>query len=318
VKRVLVVGDVIADVYRDCTFKKMCPDAPGVKAAVTHSIEVRPGGAANVAINLAALAPEARIHLVGAIGTDLGRIIKRMSLNRVGLEYCSPWDPLTKERVSIDGELQVRLDNMLQVPTMLAEDVEYHLKQYLAENDPDLIVLSDYGSGSVSPSSLEILLGSRERLLVDTKMVDLSIFADGNYRTRLIKLNYDEWKSVTATEGIPERFFEALVMTRGADGAELTMRQEHGRTSTTHTLRVQAHDVQAVDVCGCGDTFMAGLAASLLKNDDYYTAMQFANAAAATVVSKARTSIADLGLTLGMLGRGEEDEARRRCPDQGH
>jgi sugar/nucleoside kinase (ribokinase family) len=115
---------------------------------------------------------------------------------------------------------------------------------------------------------------------------------------------------VIEREAIPERFFDALIRTDGSAGAFLDMHEWLGPTSyAVNTVRAPAHEVPVVDVCGCGDTFMAGLAASLLKNDDYFTAMQFANAAAATVVTQARTSVADLGETLRLLGREEEDEA---------
>jgi len=310
VKKVLVVGDVIADVYRECIFKKMCPDAPDVMALVDHSRDIRPGGAANVAVNLAALAPDVQIHLVGEMSPWLARGVKQLSRNRVNMDYCLFTEAvLTKERIVLDGELQIRLDNKLCMSTFTGQLIEQKLKEYLSENDPDLILLSDYGSGSVNESSLGILLGMRERLLVDTKMTDLSVFGQGG-KTCLVKLNYDEWKAVVATEAAPERFFEAMVMTRGAGGAYLSMRTDREGGSKTHTLRTLGHKVETVDVCGCGDTFLAGLGASLLRNDDYFTAVQFANAAAATVVTKARTSVADLELTLGLLGRRSEDEAR--------
>lgn len=306
-KRVLVVGDVIADVYRDCSFKKMCPDAPKVRALVETSCDMRPGGAANVALNLAALAPDAQIHLIGELDGPLGRTIKYFSKNRVNMDFCEyTEDPITKERIILDGEMQLRVDNKLRTYSVTAEGIEWHLKQYLATHDPDLIVLSDYGAGSVNAASLEVLLSARDRLLVDTKMTDLSVFGEGS-RTKLVKLNRVEWEAVIASEAAPERFFDALVRTWGDHGAFIDMHEQTSpRSSVTHTMHVAAHKVPVADVCGCGDTFMAGLAASLLKNSDYFTALQFANAASATVVSKPRTSVADLDLTLELLGRERE------------
>ncbi len=306
-KRVLVIGDVIADVYRDCTFKKMCPDAPTVKAIVEHSRDVRPGGAANVAVNLAALSPDTRIHLIGEMDNQLARAVKQAGRNRINMEFCEfTEDVLTKERVSLDGDFIIRVDNKLHTNTFAAEGIYHSLKEYLAIFDPDLVVVSDYAGGSISQDTWEVLLSMRERLLVDTKLTDLSAFGDDGRKTRLIKLNYDEWKAVVATEAAPERFFSSMVMTRGPGGAYLSIRRDDGPRSTTHTLRVPGHRVDAVDVCGCGDTFMAGLAASLLRNDDDFTAVQFANAAAATVVSQPRTAVADRELAMKMLGREEE------------
>jgi len=190
VKRVLVIGDVIADVYRDCTFKKMCPDAPTVKAIVEHSRDVRPGGAANVAVNLAALSPDTRIHLIGEMDNRLARAVKQAGRNRINMEFCEfTEDVLTKERVSLDGDFIIRVDNKLHTNTFAAEGIYHSLKEYLAAFDPDLVVVSDYAGGSINQDTWEVLLSMRERLLVDTKLTDLSVFGSDGRKTRLGKLN---------------------------------------------------------------------------------------------------------------------------------
>ncbi len=304
-KKVLVIGDVIADAYRDCFFKKMCPDAPSVRAIVQNSYDLRPGGAANVAVNLAALSPGTLVYLIGEMSVELARIIKQRGQNRVSMEHCEfTDDPITKERISLDGEFLIRVDTP-PTNSYTAENICHSLREFLSYNDPDLVVMSDYAGGAINTDTLDILLGMREKLLVDTKLTDLSVFGSDGRRTRLVKLNYDEWKTVVTTEAAPERFFSAQVMTRGRSGAYLSIRKDEGNRSVTHTLRVKGHDVEAIDVCGCGDSFLAGYAASLLESDDDFTAMQFANAAAATVVSEPRTAVANLGLTLKLLGRDE-------------
>jgi D-beta-D-heptose 7-phosphate kinase/D-beta-D-heptose 1-phosphate adenosyltransferase len=307
VKKVLVVGDAIADVYCDCSFKKMCPDAPETRAVVVQSRDLRPGGAANVALNMVALAPDVRVSLIAEIDVEMGFLLKRRSWNKLDLEYIVRNDGmLTKERILIDGQLVLRKDNRSDVGPYIRELIEHKIRDYLSENDPDLIIVSDYAHGSLSEASWDMLLACRDRLLVDTKKVDLSMFRDGDRRTKLIKLNRSEWSDVVARDAIPERYFEAFIVTLGADGAELMMHKEmNDKVSVTNNLKDEAHGVSVVDVCGCGDTFMAGLAASLLKNDDYFTAMQFANAAAATVVSQPRTAVADLSETLRLLDREE-------------
>ena len=311
-KRVLVVGDAIADVYRDCSFKKMCPDAPDAQALIVRSSDLRPGGAANVALNLVALSPDTRVSLIAEVDTEMGQSLKRLSRNRLDLEYIVLTDDmLTKERILLDGKVLLRKDNRENVGTFTAELIEDRVREYLAENDPDLIIVSDYAQGSLNEASWDMLLACRDRLLVDTKLTDLSFFCDEGWRTRLVKLNWDEHAEVLKKEYAPERFFRTLIVTCGGDGSYMKIRERIGdKKSITHMLRVNAHKVDVVDVCGCGDTVMAGLAASLLKNDDDFTAMQFANAAAATVVTKARTSVADLGETLRLLGWEEEDETR--------
>jgi D-beta-D-heptose 7-phosphate kinase/D-beta-D-heptose 1-phosphate adenosyltransferase len=305
VKKVLVIGDVISDIYRDCVFKKMCPDAPSVKAMVVHSTDVRPGGAANVAVNLAALAPEARIHLIGEVDGEVGRMTKYLSKHRVNLDHCEYTEKtVTKERICLDGELLLRMDSKARASSVTAEGIEWHLQQYFANNDPDLIILSDYGNESISEGSFDMLMQVRDRLLVDTKLTELSRFRSGDSRTFLLKLNDEEYKNVLLNHAEPEKFFGALIVTHGANGSTLRVHEQRSpAVSVTHRLFTPSHNVEAIDVCGCGDTYMAGLAASLLENDDYFTAMQFANAAAATVVTQARTAVADLGETKRLLER---------------
>lgn len=301
-----MIGDVIADAYRECTFKKECPDAPGVRAVIqNHGREVRPGGAANVAVNLAALSPDTQIDLIGVIDDDLGRTIKFTSHNRIGMEYCVFETPLIKERVIVDGQFAIRIDNVREVCRFTAARLDFALKCYLSSHTPDLIILSDYAGGSVNEECLERILAHRDRLLIDTKKTDLSVFSG----SLLIKLNKSELHKALETESTPESFCRALVTTCGEDGAVLHMMGPHPRyqqTTITHTLTVKAHRVPVKDACGCGDTFLAGLAASLLTNDDPYTAMQFANAASASVVTQPRTAVADRKKTLELLGRETE------------
>lgn len=305
-RRILVIGDIIADVYRECIFKKMCPDNPDVQAIVEHSREIRPGGAANVAVNLAALAPDVQISLIGDIDVETARVVKQLSKNRVSMEHCTFSDPgkiLTKERLVLDGKMVLRVDNRPKVDRYVAERIEQHLREYLSEHDPDLVVMSDYAGGTINGDTLAVLLSMRGRLLVDTKLTDLSVFGSDGQKTKLIKLNHLEWESVIQTEAAPERFFETLIVTEGSGGSTLRMRTDVGSRSMTHVMQTAAFAVNGrIDVCGCGDTFLAGLAAFLIRTDDVFTAMQFANAASATVVTMPRTSVADLEQTKRLLG----------------
>lgn len=308
-KRILVFGDAISDVYSDYTFKKMCPDNLDVPAAVLRDRMVYPGGAANVAVNVAALSPNTRVDLVASIDAELARQIKFASKNRVNMDFCHDGFVIVKERVSIGGQSIARLDSNFSISTATAGILNDALRSYFDEHDPDIIILSDYAAGALNEESLNILRPSLFKTLVDTKVTDLSVFG-GKQKSLGVKLNWPEYKAVRqAGDHSPERHFGFLVVTEGANGAVLKVRRDDGPRSITHTLGIDAHKVNAVDTCGCGDTFIAGLAASMLSNDDPYTAMQFANAAAATVVTQPRTAVADLEKTMELVGRGK-DEAR--------
>lgn len=301
-RRVLVVGDVIADYYREFFYKKDCPDAPGIPAVELRHTEVRPGGAANVAVNIAALCPvNVQVDLIGLVDDILGRSIKFASQSRVNMDHSiTVQESLRKERISIDGKLVARLDNAKPSPSLTAIIID-KIWDYLRQNDPDLIVLSDYAAGFICAESIELLSRWAGKLMVDTKLTDLSVFG-GN--VMLVKLNWAEWKNICLTDAIPERHCKYMVVTHGSNRAELTIcKQIDDVRTVTHNLSVTSHDVSTVDVCGCGDTFLAGMAASFLSNDDPYTALQFANAAAATVVEKPKTSVADYSRTLELLRR---------------
>jgi D-beta-D-heptose 7-phosphate kinase/D-beta-D-heptose 1-phosphate adenosyltransferase len=301
VKRVLVVGDVIEDVYERCTFRKMCPDAPNVSAVVRQSIDSRPGGAANVAANLCALSANARVSLIGELNAPMARDLKYRTKSRLDMSNCQFADEvqLSKRRIFNGDHMVLRVDRADHVGPFTQEMVFEQLKDYLANNNPDLILLSDYGHGTVGPEALGLLLGYRDRLLVDTKETDLSVF-DGSL---LCKLNFQEWQEVTRTEAAPERFFKYLVITQGAFGSTLKARRAfNSKLSQTDEMHVRACEVTALDVCGCGDTFLAGLASSILQNGDPYTAMCFATAAAATVVTQSGTAVADRDAALRLLG----------------
>lgn len=306
-KRVLVIGDVIADVYRECVFKKMCPDAPEAQALIEIDRETRPGGAANVAVNVASLAPDIAVDLIGLIDQELSEAIAACG-HRVDVGPCvHAWSrngALRKERVVLGGRTVVRVDSPGSVCERDATRVASALRLYLSVRTPDLIVLSDYAAGTVGAECLSLLLEHRERLLVDTKLSDLSVFGSGGRRTLLAKLNEGEWEAALQVHHSPEEHFAFLVVTRGPCGADLIFRRTGERlgSSVCQSMRIREHAVDEVDVCGCGDTFIAGLAAAMAHGRDAYSAVQFANAAAATVVSMPRTAVAVLGATVGLLG----------------
>jgi D-beta-D-heptose 7-phosphate kinase/D-beta-D-heptose 1-phosphate adenosyltransferase len=331
VKRVLVIGDAIADVYREFEYKKPCPDAPDTPAAIQSSRDVRPGGAANVAVNLAALAPDAAVDLVCVIGMEVARAVKAISSNRVDMHSSILVDDeqgLVKERILIGGmdsdrrSFVARLDNRRAVEPTDADYLADYLERYLVTRQPDLIVLSDYDGGALTERVMALLAPLRDRLIVDTKRTDLSCFSSGGRsvisgvpesRSLFVKLNRDEHRRVLLHDPIPERNFMYFVVTRGAGDVTLTVYRDASdfsprgvsiMGSTSQTMRIHAvSGVDVVDVCGCGDTFLAGIAAGLLRYNDPYEAVAFANAAAADVVSKPRTAVASLEHTLELTGR---------------
>jgi D-beta-D-heptose 7-phosphate kinase/D-beta-D-heptose 1-phosphate adenosyltransferase len=243
------------------------------------------------------------VDLIGVVDVELARTIKYLSGSRVDMTHCVFDKALRKERIMLGDELLVRVDDA-DLYEFQSKSVQDELEGYLRSIDPVMIVLSDYGSGAVDEETLPLLLEHREKLLVDTKIKDLSVFGQGGRRTLLAKLNNVEWVAAQAVYHSPEESFDFLVVTHGEMGASLVMRSAPDMSGGTvcQAVVARAHPVAVADVCGCGDTFLAGLAASMLGGSDPYSAVQFANAAAATVVSQPRTAIADLNNVIGLLG----------------
>jgi len=308
-RRALVIGDVIADVYRHCTLKKRCPEDPRALALLPHWAETRAGGAANVALNLAAMAPDAIVDLIGVVDRDLVRTIKRDGGGRVGVSHCVSDSPLRKERVLLDGKLVVRLDNASHVTHTASSWVTDNLKEYLANHEPDIILFSDYAGGSVDEVALRFLLERRERLVVDTKMTDLRVFGEGG-KTLACKLNKGEWEAVIARDARPEEHFATLIVTEGPAGAKGFFHRHAPGAHICSTMAVPGHVIEAVDTNGCGDTFLAGFAAAMLYDRDQFGAMRIGNAAAACAVSKRGTAIIGHEEALALLGNGNETKSR--------
>lgn len=331
-KRVLVVGDAIADVYREFEYRKQCPDAPSTPVAVHVRDDLRPGGAANVAVNLAALAPDIAIDLISVLDVRTAFEVKFSGSSRVNMAWTlmvGSEQALCKERILISGmdadvrPFVARLDNRRQIEPSDVELIEENLQSYLGHYpDVDLILLSDYAGGVLNDRLLQVLAPFRDRLIVDTKRTDLSCFSSGDrapismvpeQRSLMVKLNQDEHRRVLLDESIPEKHFKYFVVTHGPGGTSMVLYRDAGELgyndikimgAVSQTIRLKAIEgIDVRDVCGCGDTFLAGLAAGLLRFDDPYEALAFANAAAATVVSQPRTAVASLEETMRLIGR---------------
>lgn len=296
--RVLVIGDAILDTHSFYTFKKMCPDRKDVKAVQLSHSKNFAGGAANVATNLAMLADDTTvIDFIGVISDDLKDAIRRSSNGRVGLDYSliSP-QALQKNRISVDGELVLRVDNSSSIPDDLGKALANKLGEYLKNERPDLILLSDYAGGVLNKDLLDQLLKYAEILMVDTKESDLSKFFQDGKKCLLVKLNDAEWKAAQFVHHSPEWFFSFVVITHGAAGASIRFERKRSsspseKLSETSTVKIPGWKANEVDVCGCGDTFFAGLAVQTIEGRSILDSIGPANAAASIAVERFGTAV---------------------------
>lgn len=312
VARVLVVGDVMLDRYWSGPTGRISPEAP-VPVVRIRNDEARPGGAANVALNIAALGGAA--HLLGVVGKDEAARKLRTDLDtkRVRPDFVETAEcpTITKLRVLSRNQQLIRLDFEESLSVAGAFDRAAMLLRYrIALTDCDVVILSDYGKGTLADSA-ELVRLAREAnrpVLIDPKGSDWRAYRGAT----LITPNLGELEAVVGA--CPD---EATIVAKGTKlrdelGIEalLVTRSEHGMTLLAPNqppLHLPTEAREVYDVTGAGDTVIATFGAALAAGHDFGHAARVANLAAGIVVGKlgtATTSPAELGRKL----RHQHDE----------
>jgi rfaE bifunctional protein kinase chain/domain len=289
---VLVVGDVMLDRYWFGDVERISPEAP-VPVVRVMRIEERPGGAANVARNAAALGAAATLlSVTGAdeAGATLERLLAAEPV-RTSFHRDAALPTTVKLRVISRQQQLIRID----FETVPSHEV---LATKLADYDRllgecDVVVLSDYGKGGLTHIGTMIERGraAGKRVLVDPKGDEW-----GRYRgATLITPNRGEFRQVagkwTSEEDMARRAqalraeldLEALLVTRSEEGMTLY--------SADGALHTPAQAREVFDVSGAGDTVIAVTAVLLAAGADLAAAVRIANQAAGVVVGKLGTAV---------------------------
>jgi D-beta-D-heptose 7-phosphate kinase / D-beta-D-heptose 1-phosphate adenosyltransferase len=295
---VAVIGDLMLDCYLHGEVNRISPEAP---VPVMRAISERPvpGGAANVAANLAAL--DVQVRLVGLCGQDEARAQLLDCLAVSGQVDCrgvvsAPGRHTTK-KLRIIGERQqiVRIDHEDSTPWSDELERACIAAALEAIDAADVAVLSDYGKGVCSDAlvraAIEHAARTGKRILVDPKRRDLSIYAGASILT-------PNRKELSEATGLPCETDDeaALAVAQAQSTCEadvLLTRSEKGmsyfpRGGVPIHMPTVAQDV--FDVSGAGDTVIAVLAAAVGANVPLLEGMRLANHAAGIVVSKVGTA----------------------------
>jgi D-beta-D-heptose 7-phosphate kinase/D-beta-D-heptose 1-phosphate adenosyltransferase len=305
---VLVVGDVMLDRYWYGPTSRISPEAP-VPVVKVDTIEERPGGAANVAMNIASLGATSR--LVGLTGIDDAARALSAKLNEVNVrcDFVSvPTHPtITKLRVLSRNQQLIRLDfeeGFSNVdPQPMLERIQQALPQIGA------LVLSDYAKGALSQvqGMIQLARAAKVPVLIDPKGSDFERYRGAT----LLTPNLSEFEAV-----VGHCKDEAELVERGmklvADfelSALLVTRSEHGMTLLqpgVEPLHLPTQAQEVFDVTGAGDTVIGVLAASLAAGNSLEESCFLANAAAGVVVGKLGTStVSPIELENAVRGRAE-------------
>lgn len=290
--QVLVVGDVMLDRYWYGGTSRISPEAPVPVVNINHYDE-RPGGAANVALNIAALG--AKAALIGATGDDENARSLQTRLDAVGIDcdfqVSGERPTITKLRVISQNQQLIRLDFEER---FLAEDVrEFPARLKRQLENVGAVILSDYGKGALQEPQKLISLAraSGVPVLVDPKGADFSKYRGAT----LITPNLKEFEQVVGHCETEQQLVDrgiALLSELKLDALLIT-RSEHGMTLLRDgepELHLPARAQEVYDVTGAGDTVISVLAATLAAGGDLPQAVALANLAAGLVIAKLGTA----------------------------
>ena len=289
--RVLVVGDVMLDRYWHGATSRISPEAP-VPVVKVGNAEDSPGGAGNVALNLAALGAAAT--LVGLVGLDEAGEELETRLRAAGVlcdfEKVSDKPTITKLRIVSRHQQLIRLDFEEAFDISSAQAVNAKVAALL--DGTDVVIVSDYNKGALAAVSALITLARKQGVpvLVDPKGEDF-----GKYRgATLLTPNLHEFEQVMgACESeedlvakgrllIKELELEALLVTRGEHGMSLIRADEA-------ELHIPARARDVFDVTGAGDTVISVLGAALAAGSGLPEAVALSNIAAGLAVTRVGT-----------------------------
>ena len=295
--RVLVVGDLMLDRYVIGEVDRISPEAPVPVLRHAQRYE-RPGGAANVAMNLAGLG--CQTFLAGFWGADgeqaeLAKLLEPARVDTAGVVSSSK-PTISKTRIVARTQQLLRLDieSREAFPDEELERLEARAIELVKK--VHAVILSDYAKGALTEKLCAAVIRAarvaRIPLLVDPKTKDLSKYSGAT----TVCPNLGELEMAT---GVPARETDALMAAARRQIVEhdfqfltVTMSEKGIRI-----LGVDAKDDyfspararEVFDVSGAGDTVIATLAASMAGGLQVRTAVDLANLAAGIVVGKVGT-----------------------------
>lgn len=304
--KVIVIGDAILDVYMTGVTDKICREAP---APVINLQEQKMfcGGAANTAINLAALG--AKTYFLTVTGKDqsgyeLSQILKDNGVDTGCVVFDHNRKTIVKRRISSSNNILVRIDDGNTDPISDASNkamidlFDRHLEGLGA------IVISDYEYGVIRPEFIDMLSDLRSRnnipLIVDAK--DLRKYKD--LRPTFVKPNYDECVKILDISKRPrlERVGQIIgqgkrlleVTGAGCVAATLDMDGTILFENGKKPYRVPSEPRNQRETIGAGDTFSSAAALAFCVGTMARTAVEVASAAASVVLRKEGTGVCSI------------------------
>lgn len=297
--RVALAGDVMLDRFVYGHVERISPEAP-IPVLRVDDERVMPGGAGNVARNLAALGAE--VAFLSAVGGDeAGTELKAALSAEAGIEAMLTVVPgratTVKTRFVAMSQQILRADRETTQPLDKASAEALLAALTAALKGRQVLILSDYGKGVLTPGFARGAIAAARAagipVIVDPKGRDYSLYAGASVVTPNRKelgeasgaaVDTDE-EIVAAARGLMVAHgIGAVVVTRAQAGMSVVA----ASGEVTH-LKAEAREV--FDVSGAGDTVVSTLAAALAVGLPLAEAASLANSAAGIVVGKVGTAV---------------------------
>jgi rfaE bifunctional protein kinase chain/domain len=317
-KRILVVGDMIADVYLNGRIARVSREAP-VLVLEEIGKKVVAGGAANVVSNLAALGGD--VYAVGIVGDDfygeeLKNVLKKYNVHVEGIVTAKARPTISKTRVIAGGRATVnqqvvRIDKEDKDP--LSKKLEAALIAKLDKILPNIegIVLSDYGSNTITRAvkTLVINFAGKNKIpnIVDSRynIGDFEgvgfVKQNDSELAAAVNKNVSDMTSLIAagSELLRRLNSNGILITRGEAGMSL-----FERGGAVHHIPVSDKS-EVFDVSGAGDTCVAAFILGLTANFTPVVSARIANYASGIAVRKLGTSTVSIEELIDVLDRAQ-------------
>lgn len=299
-KRVLIIGDVMVDAYLFGHVDRISPEAP-VPVVLVKERENRPGGAANVALNVKALGAEA--ILCSVVGNDQKghefiSSIENAGLSTQGIIKSQNRITTTKFRIIGNKTQLLRVDEEITSPLIAEDFIQlYDAIEHLIENEIiDVIIFEDYDKGLITEELIE-------KIIFKARILDIPVVVDPK------KKNFNAYKRATIfkpnlkelTEGVRADFnsnndlelhklvedfmlvnMVEIVMTTLSERGILVSWTDDGSKRILHKL-IPAHLRNISDVSGAGDTVVSMVALCHASGLQPYQTASLANIAGGLV-----------------------------------
>ena len=293
-KKAIVVGDVMIDAYMMGKVDRISPEAPVPVVSVTD-MKYRLGGAANVALNIAAFGAE--VYLCSIIGNDAKGLIFKQLLKENNLPdngIISSENRKTTTRIISGGQHLLRIDDedASQISDELKEILMFRISHIIENEHIDVLVFEDYDKGLLSPDIIH-------RITMLCRQNKIKVTVDPKKR------NFDAYKYVTMFKPNLKEFCEGCKIERSTDTETLKPHakefmqknnidilmvtlSENGILICTQKryVHIPAQIRDIVDVSGAGDTVISVASLLLTATEDVEEIARISNLAGGIVCEK--------------------------------